>query len=54
MDMTIALKFVDLSEESARLIVGWLKETVADKDPGNLSPLRYVDSVEVNHEKTTD
>jgi len=47
MDMTIALKFVDLSKESAGLIFDWLKETASDKSSENLSPLRYVQSITV-------
>ena len=45
--MKIILTFPDLGEESERCIIEWINNIVADKDVENLSPLRYVEKVEV-------
>ncbi len=45
--MKIILNFVDISEEGEKLIIEWIKGIIANKDPQNTSPLRYVDTLEV-------
>ena len=45
--MKIILTFPDLGPESERCIVEWINGIIADKDPENISPLRYVENVEV-------
>lgn len=45
--MKIILIYPDLGEESEKCLIEWLKEKIEDKSPLNISPLRYVDKLEV-------
>jgi len=38
---------VELDERSIKIIIEWIKKNVEDKSCENISPLRYVDRVEV-------
>ncbi len=45
--MKIILTYPDLGEEANQCLLEWLQEKIDDKSPLNGSPLRYVDTMEV-------
>lgn len=45
--MKIILTFGDMAPGAMDIIIEWMQGIVADKSLENLSPLRYVDKIEV-------
>ncbi len=45
--MKIILYIEDLAPEARQVVIEWLQELISDKSPENLTPLKYVDRMEV-------
>ena len=49
--MKIVLTFDDMSALAEEFLIDWITEKVSDKSPENVSPLRYVKTIDVVREK---
>ena len=49
--MKIVLTFDEMSAEAEDVLVEWIKEKIADKSAENVTPLRYVQTMDVVREK---
>jgi len=49
--MKIVLTFDEMSTEAEDVLVEWIKEKIADKSVENVTPLRYVQTMDVVREK---
>lgn len=45
--MKIVLIFEEMGTEAKDILIEWIREKIADKSTENISPLRYVETMEI-------